>query len=717
MLTAARGGLTACLRAVQRWYMRNFAGGVGPVCQVSLGGASVVAATWLSEMLWPGWPGKIVFFLGGLGILELASWLVAKVLTLILRAGGRWVPSTAALAAALWYVAERGSNSPDWQVAMFTIAATAVLQGAALGIGALFRRVVTPTSVGMTLSFGVLTALLGVFLFTDGLDDHLVEQYLRYSGLELSSEAEKVEGPYTVGTVDYGTEEGIPSGTVNLSRYMSRSSLDGLSDLQVDLYEDYSLTAVPLVGRIWYPEGEKNCPVLFIAHGNHVVTVDSYLGYAYLGEYLASWGYVVVSVDHNACNMLSGENDGRAILLLEHIGQVLEYNETQLAGLIDPERIALAGHSRGGEMVATAALFNDYDRYPENGVTAFDYHYNIRSLIAIAPTEGQYEPGDHSVELTDINYLLLYGSNDQDVSNYQGMNQYENIHFTGEGEYIKSALWIAGANHGQFNSLWQDEDRLPPASWLLNTEDFLTMEQQQTVAKRMIRAFLDVTLREDRSQLPLLTDWSSCASQLPPTVYRQCYETSTFQVLADFEEDSDLESGSCADVTLAGEHLSLWAEEQTTYYSGGTLDSHSVRLRSYSDSGAYILTLSETDLTGKSVQFDISDYDSDRVERGNYSPLDCTVELTDARGRTAQASLSDFAVVYPPFPVRLSKLDHLFDTERFQYPFATVSIPASAFQGEADLTEVTSITFCLDGGSHIRLDNIGISCWQEIGCA
>src|SRR5699024_2270037 len=137
---------------------------------------------------------------------------------------------------------------------------------------------------------------------------------------------------YTVRTLDYGTQGGLPSGTVNLSRYMSRSSLDPLSDLQVDLYEDYPLTAVPLVGRIWYPEGGKSCPVLFIAHGNRVVPVDSYLGYAYLGEYLASWGYVVVSVDHSACNMLSGENDGRAVLLLEHVGQVLSYTEDALDG-------------------------------------------------------------------------------------------------------------------------------------------------------------------------------------------------------------------------------------------------------------------------------------------------------------------------------------------------------------------------------------------------
>ena len=691
------------------WGKRNFIGCTGLVCHVSLAGAALIAAVWLSEMLWPAWPGKVLFFLGCLAILEAALWIAARVLRLILKAGSRWGPATAALAAAIWFMADRGTSNPEWQVAIFTVAAVGVLQGAALGIAALWHRRWTPTVLGTFLCFGALTVLLGIFLFTEGFDGQVIERYLRASGLPAASDAAASDGPYTVKIVDYGTEGGLPSGTVNLTRYMSRESLDGLSDLQVDLYVDYDLNAVPLVGRIWYPEGAENCPVLFIAHGNHVVTVDSYLGYEYLGEYLASWGYVVVSVDHNACNMLSGENDGRAVLLLEHIGQVLAYNEKELPGLIDPERIALAGHSRGGETVATAALFNTYDRYPENGTIRFDYHYAIRSLIAIAPTEGQYEPGDHSVELVDMNYLLLYGSNDQDVTNFQGMNQYENIHFSGEGDYIKSALWIAGANHGQFNSLWQDEDQLAPAGWMLNTGDFLTMEEQQTIAKRMIRAFLDVTLREDRTELGLLTNWRSYAGELPATVYSQCYETSAFQVLANFEEDSNMETGSGAGVSLQAEHVSLWTEELATYHDGGELDNYAVRLRSFSDTGTYTLSLPETDLAGLALQFDISDYDSDSVERGRYELLDCIVEITDAAGGTAQARLSDFAAVYPPFPVRLSKLDCLFDVERFQYNFSTVRIPASAFEGEADLSAVVQIAFRLDGPSHIRLDNIGLA--------
>ena len=71
-------------------------------------------------------------------------------------------------------------------------------------------------------------------------------------------------------------------------------------------YQGYGLNEVPIRGKIWYPKEAQNCPVLFMIHGNHNYVEESYLGYEYLGQYLASYGYVMVSVDQNACNMMLG---------------------------------------------------------------------------------------------------------------------------------------------------------------------------------------------------------------------------------------------------------------------------------------------------------------------------------------------------------------------------------------------------------------------------
>jgi hypothetical protein len=68
-----------------------------------------------------------------------------------------------------------------------------------------------------------------------------------------------------------------------------------------------------------------------------------------------------------------------------------------------------------GEAAAAAALVYTLDRYPGDGKVRFFWDdIKIKSVIAIAPTVSQYKPADHEVELTDINYLLIQGVNDQD---------------------------------------------------------------------------------------------------------------------------------------------------------------------------------------------------------------------------------------------------------------------------------------------------------------
>ena len=178
-------------------------------------------------------------------------------------------------------------------------------------------------------------------------------------------------------TYGMGDDFDIQSGTVDLSSYAKRKFPEKMF---MKFRFKFDLDAVPLSGKIWMPKDSSACPVMFIIHGNHGLDAESYLGYGFLGEYLARNGYVVISVDENSCNCLSNENDGRAVLLLENIRQVLAWNADEKSVLyqsIDSERIALAGHARGGEAVSIATLFNRYKRYPENANIRFDYGFSI----------------------------------------------------------------------------------------------------------------------------------------------------------------------------------------------------------------------------------------------------------------------------------------------------------------------------------------------------
>jgi len=182
----------------------------------------------------------------------------------------------------------------------------------------------------------------------------------------------------------------------------------------------------PLNGTVWYPDGAGRFPLVLVVHGNHNYRDFSDPGYAYLGELLASRGYIMVSVDMNFINGLSGENDGRGWLLLKHIEAWRGFDslpDNPLRGRVDLGKIALVGHSRGGEAVGHAAAFNRLPYFPDDAKVKFDFDFDIRSLIAIAPVDGQYKPADQFVPIENVNYLVFHGSHDGDVTTFNGLRQ------------------------------------------------------------------------------------------------------------------------------------------------------------------------------------------------------------------------------------------------------------------------------------------------------
>ena len=119
-------------------------------------------------------------------------------------------------------------------------------------------------------------------------------------------------------------------------------------------------------------------------------------GYGYLGELLASRGFILVSVDENFINgNLRGESDGRAWLLLKHLEDWKRWNDSSAGPFshkVDMHNIAIMGHSRGGEAVGIAAAFNRLSHYPDDANVKFNFNFDIKSVFAIAPVDGQYKP-------------------------------------------------------------------------------------------------------------------------------------------------------------------------------------------------------------------------------------------------------------------------------------------------------------------------------------
>ena len=329
-------------------------------------------------------------------------------------------------------------------------------------------------------------------------------------------------------------------------------------------YWGFAFDKLPRNGRVWYPDAPGPFPLVLVVHGNHNMKDFSDPGYEYLGRHLASRGYIVVSVDENFLNgNIRGENDARGWMLLQHLALWRRWNDSAggpFHGKVAMDRIALIGHSRGGEAVAVAGAFNRLRRYPDDANVTFDFNFGIRSLIAIAPIDGQYEPANRPTPLENVNYLVIHGSHDGDVSAFSGLRQYQRIRFTDGKPWFKAAVWMYRANHGQWNTVWGAGDGGPQSARWLDLDQLIHPQAQRRMALVYFTSFLEATLRDRPEYLPLFRDHRVAGDWLPKTLYATRFQESGFRTLASFTEDVDLTTGSIPGVLLEGDSLSTWRE-------------------------------------------------------------------------------------------------------------------------------------------------------------
>ena len=324
-------------------------------------------------------------------------------------------------------------------------------------------------------------------------------------------------------------------------------------------YWGFDFKKLPLNGRVWYPQGDGPFPLVLVVHGNHNMKDFSDPGYGYLGQMLASRGFILVSVDENFINgNLRGENDGRGWLLLEHLRRWRAWNDSLGSPFyrkVDMGNIALMGHSRGGEAVAIAAAFNRLAHYPDDAMIKFDYKFDIKSIVAIAPVDGQYQPAGKPTPVENVNYLVFHGSHDGDVSAFSGLRQYQRVRFTDGKPWFKSAVYVYRANHGQWNTVWGNKDNGPRSGRWLALDALISPEEQRQFGKVYIGGFLEATLKGKKDYLPMFRDHRTIGQWLPKTMYITRFSENGFKSLAGFDEDVDVTTGS-GGVTISADSLS-----------------------------------------------------------------------------------------------------------------------------------------------------------------
>lgn len=625
----------------------------------------------------------------------------------------------------------------------------------------------------------ILDAYLIFWLANRGNNAHLVEKKVEKSlQAELLDAANPSQpGPYEVMSLTYGsgTDKNRPEfceeADLQTESVDVRPFVKGSKGWRMKLrkwYWDFDFKKFPVNGRVWYPAGAGPFPLVLIVHGNHKMQEFSDPGYAYLGELYASRGFIFVSVDENFFNgaflsSLSKENDGRGWMLLQHLKVWREWNKTEdnpFFGKVDMNNIGLIGHSRGGEAAAIAGCFNRLSYYPDDATVQFDFNFNIKAIVAIAPSDGQYKPAGKPTPLENVNYLVLQGAHDADVSVFAGMRQYNRVKFTDDRYWFKTSLYSYRSNHGQFNTVWGDNDFGIPLGLILNRKPLLDGEEQRRISKVYITAFLEAALLGKTEYIPLFRNHRLISHWLPDDIYINSFEDSAFRVVANFDEDVDVLSVTLKGARVQANNLAVWREADFGFRTNGTKENNVVYLGwrepetedSKNENSSYSIELpdnfsNELSLNQDSLLvFSLADADekppqpeedeetekeinkeenegekqNDKEEKDEKEeekePLDLSVELVTSDGQIAQIQLSRVMTVPPVLKSRFTK----FRNEREWYGKAyeptlqTYELPLSLFiedfpDFDPALLKVIRFVFNSNQEGVVIVDNIGFT--------
>ncbi|WP_419211561.1 hypothetical protein ACNR9Q_12530 [Maribacter sp. X9] len=573
----------------------------------------------------------------------------------------------------------------------------------------------------------------------------------------ISSEVHAMENPaadgsFTVSTFTYGSgtdenrEEFASDAKFKTAAVNAKIVLPewkGKKKKWREQYWGFGVENFPLNGRVYMPEGEGPFPLTLIVHGNHSMIDYSDDGYGYLGNMLASRGIIAVSVDENFINghwsgdFMGKEMPARAWLLLKHLELWRNWNsETghELANKVDMESIMLVGHSRGGEAVSIAAAYNELPYLPDDANEKFDFNFNIKGVVALAPTDYRY---DRKIKLKNINFLSLQGSYDSDEVSFWGMRPYRRLEFTDSIPRFKAGVYIHHANHGQFNSTWGNSDFGAPAKWLLNLKPLLKEEQQQAAAKVFISAFAEAVLKNNAQYVPLFKNVAVGKQWLPIEQYLTNFESSSTTVIADFEEDLDVTTAQDSTL-LSSENMVIWKEEPLTTRDKKSQDNTALFLGWDSEKtlGAQpvyevALSKSESALFKKESTLQLSiasgnhdwlkkndenEKEEEETKKREVPQLDFTIQLTDESGNTAALTVSTVKPIAKPLKSQFTKFKFLEDDmvggdwevqlQSFHFPLETFQTKNPDFK----LDQVQKIEFLFDQNSYgvVVIDDIAI---------
>lgn len=497
--------------------------------------------------------------------------------------------------------------------------------------------------------------------------------------------------------------------------------------LAVSMFEAYA--SQYLDQRTFHPTDIASMgqlPLVVVTHGwsyDHTY-------YDYIGEHLASYGYIVMF--HEA-EVLEGDGAGTiaaANTTLENLEDLLA-NQSILGngvldGHIDARRIMLTGHSTGGEAVVRAATQLRDGSY-SSPTSSFAYA-DIRVVSSMAPVSwhprGMVDPGD-------LPYHMFVAGADADVSGApeQSYTQCRSIFERAVGP--RQLTYIHGAGHGDLLSccgeLFIDESA--PA--------LIGRAETNRVARGYFLALAELYLRDNPAAREYFT--RSYADFHPSGIASNVVVSNEYRdaragavVLDDFETNDALElasSGGAVTYDVANPAEVLQRDNDGSFAWTGMQPSNGMTQTRHEGDSAHALVFDwspgqdwfyEHQVTATMRDFSAHEFLSLRATQGTRhpetvalgGPLSFTVTLRDSNGVSSSISLGERAVVPPPY----ARAGFGAGTG-WQNEFVTIRVRLDELRvgSEIDLSQIAAVRFDFGESFGSARGRIGIDDIELVG--
>jgi fermentation-respiration switch protein FrsA (DUF1100 family) len=447
-------------------------------------------------------------------------------------------------------------------------------------------------------------------------------------------------------------------------------------------------------------------PVVVFYHGQQWPwNIPGYEGYAYLGNLLASHGFIAYSID--ARSLLNATISSRGEHIRAHMRKLVSLNASGSGSVfsqkMDLQKVALVGHSRGGEAVVAA--------WEWQRVQA-DSGYAFKAIISIAPVQFFNQNKWFSPEpnfeqhMRDIPYMIIHGSKDGDVSDFQGLRLYDRAaDIRQPGQTPKAMVFVKDANHNFFNTIWETGDDYCCGGVISGAE-------QQSTAQVYIHSFLQAFLKNHPEYLnyftgvipypglaTVATDYRSPAAEHTSVDHHEVIA----QASHDKTENSACVPAGCGNVNVTGitdyeeRLLAVSAGIPWSSYPGET---YGASLSWDSSTDTYYTEIPTTVLSGvdTSIQSQLS-FRVAQVYRSSSSPnpsgmnQNFAVRLRDTDlDFSPWVYVADFATIYPPWQTSEGGIKTVMSIVRIPLQVFTVNTYSLL-----DLNKIDRIEFVFRG--------------------